>query len=194
MKKRMNSAVMILAVVCLAMLFSQCRSKQAAMPSGETRVEVLCSGSEYFTSTEYFRANSMGESSNMTNSKRMALSNARADLASHIGVLVSGVVDNYYQQAGVEDRSEYAERYEGMFREIVNERLAGTRVICEEVTRTPEGRYRTYIAIELAGNEILNAANQRISRDERLRLDYNYERFKNTFDDEIEKYRRSQGY
>lgn len=194
MKRRMNLAAVIFIAFLVSIAFTQCRSKKAITPEGETRIDVLCSGSEYFTNTEYFRANSVGESSNMTNSKRMALSNARADLASHIGVLVSGVVDNYYQQAGVEERSEYAERYEGLFREVVDERLAGTRVMCEEVTRTNEGRYRTYIAIELAGNEILNAANQRISRDERLRLDYNYERFKNTFNEEIEKYRREQDY
>lgn len=192
MKKRMNSTAIILVVLIAGVMFTQCRSKEAALPSGETRVELLCSGSEYFTDSEYFRASSMGESSNITNSKRMALSNARAELAGQIGVLVSGVVDNYYQQAGVEERTEFAERYEGLFREIVNERLAGTRTICEEVTRTAEGRYRTYVAIELTGNEILNAANQRIIQDERLRLDYDYERFKNTFNEEINNYRQSQ--
>lgn len=190
----MYSVVILLVAFSATMLFTQCRSKQVAMPEGETRVTVLCSGPEYFTSSEYFRANSTGESTNLANSKRMALSNARAELAGHISVIVRGVVDNYFQQAGVEDRTEYAERYEGLFREVVNEQLNGTRVICEEVTRTAGGRYRTYLAIELSGNEILSAANQRINRDERLRLEYDYERFKETFNEEIEKLRQERGY
>ncbi len=194
MKKITKPMLIVLAVLFTAMLFTQCRSKQAALPSGETRIEVLCSGPEYFTSTEYFRANSTGESINMAQSKREALSNARAELAGNISVLVSGVVDNYFQQAGVEDRTEFAQRYEGLFREVVDERLSGTRVICEEVTSTQQGRYKTYIAIELSGSEILNAANQRISRDERLRIDYDYERFKKTFEEEIEKLRQREGY
>ncbi len=194
MIKKRKVTLLLLAAFSVCMLFTQCRSKQAAMPGGETRVEVLCSGPSYFTDTSYFRASSMGESNNMNNSRRMAMSNARAELASHIGVLVSGVVDNYYEQAGVEDRSAYAERYTGLFREVVDERLSGIRVVCEEMTRTAGGTYRTYVAVELTGNDIMEAANQRISRDERLRIDYDYERFRNTFDNEIENYRRGQGY
>lgn len=194
MKNRIVSLTLLVAVFCAAMLFTQCRTK-TALPPGEVTIGPLpCSGPDFFTNSEYFRANSSGLSSNMANSKKIALSNARAELAGHIGVLVSGVVDNYFQQAGVEERSQYAERYEGLFREVVDERLAGTRVICEELARTADGRYRTYIAIELTGNEILSAANSRISRDERLRLDYDYERFKGTFNEEIERYRREQGF
>jgi len=104
------------------------------------------------------------------------------------------VVDNYFKQAGVETRAEFAQRYEGLFREIVDERLSGTRVICEEVTRTSNGIYKTYLAIELAGNDILSMADRRITNDERLRIDYDYERFKRTFDEEIEKLRQERGY
>ncbi len=196
MKTKKAFIFVSILLAATALLFTQCRSSQetAATPAGETRVVVLCSGPDYFTTTEYFRSNAMAESSNMSMSRRMALSNARAEMASHIEVLVTGVVDNYYEQAGVEDRSQYAERYVGLFREVVDQRLAGTRVICEETTRTENGRYRTYVAIELAGNEILEAADHLISNDERLRLDYNYERFRDTFDDEIRNRRDERGY
>lgn len=191
----MHYAGIIATVIFISILFAQCRSAQeTTIPRGETEIQPLCSGPEYFTNDEYFRANAQGESRNQSQSKRMALSNARAELAGNISVLVSGAVDNYFQQMGVEDDSQYAERYEGLFREVVDERLNGTRTICERVTRTDDGRYRTYIAIELTGNEIMSAANQRIDNDERLRLDYDYERFRETFDDEIESAREQRGY
>ncbi len=191
MKKQRLTLVLTLMVVSAALLLTQCRSKEeATMPEGETRVEVLCSGPEYWSTDEYFRANSVAESPNQANSKRMALSNARAELAGQIEVTVKAVIDNYVQDIAVGDRQEYSQRYEGLSREVINQKLTGTRVICEELTRTPQGRYKTYIAIELAGNEILNAMNERISRDERLRLDYDYEKFKNTFNDEMDKMER----
>ncbi len=193
--KTFFKVLFITGIVAGASIFTQCkRQQQVVAPYGETLVEVLCSGPEYFTDNEYFRANSVGESTNQANSKRMALSNARAEMAGQLSVLVRGVVDNYFQQYGSGDRSDYVERYEGLFREVVDERLQGTRIICEQVTRTQEGSYKTYIALELAGNEILNLANQRISNDERLRLDYDYENFKKTFDQEIEKLRQERGY
>jgi hypothetical protein len=196
MKKPVYSylyAVLLIAVIML----SQCKSKKdvvQAPPPGETRVEVLCSGPSYFTDNDYFRSNSVAESQNQANSKRMALSNARAELAGQIEVTIKSVIDNYVQDVTAGNRSEFTQRYEGLSREVINQRLTGTRVICEELVRTSSGLYKTYIAIELSGEEILNAMNQRISNDERLRIDYNYEKFKDTFNQEMQQMRTDRGY
>lgn len=185
-----------LAVMTTTFSVAGCKSKKDVVqtPPGETRVEVLCSGPEFFSDNEYFRANSVAESQNQANSKRMALSNARAELAAQIEVTVKSVIDNYVQDVAVGNRSEFTQRYEGLSREVINQRLTGTRVICEELTRTPEGMYKTYIAIELSGQELISAMNQRISNDERLRVDYNYEKFKDTFNSEMEQMKRERGY
>jgi uncharacterized protein YnzC (UPF0291/DUF896 family) len=195
MKRKIYSYLTVILVVTPLML-SQCKSKKevAQAPPGETRVEVLCSGPSYFSDNEYFRANSVAESQNQANSKRMALSNARAELASQIEVTIKSVIDNYVQDVTVGNRSEFMQRYEGLSREVVNQRLNGTRVICEELVRTSNGMYKTYIAIELSGEDILNAMNQRISNDERLRVDYNYEKFKDTFNQEMEQMKAERGY
>ena len=185
------SVVLLISVIG----FTQCRSKRAPQPPpGETRVEVLCSGPEFWSDNQYFRANSVAESRNQANSKRMALSNARAELAGQIETTVKSVIDNYIQDVTVGNRSEFNQRYEGLSREVINQRLAGTRVICEDLVRTTEGMYKTYIAIELSGEDIVNAMNQRIAADDRLRLDYDYEKFKDTFNQEMEEMQRNRGY
>jgi hypothetical protein len=43
------------------------------------------------------------------------------------------------------------------------------------------------VAIELSAQELLAAYNERLSTDERLRIDYDYEKFKETFEKEMEK-------
>lgn len=184
MKREKLSILLSILFVSTLFVFTQCGSK-SDLPSGEERVTILCSGPEYRSDSEYFRANSTADSPNMANSKRMALSNARAELAGQMEVTVKAVIDNYVQDVTIGDMQEFQQRYEGMSREVINQKLTGTRIICEEVTRTPEGRYRTYVAIELSGSEILDAMNERISRDDRLRLDYDYDRFKNTFNEEM---------
>ncbi len=193
--KKQTSLFLILMLICASLILPHCKSKRVTpVPAGETRVEVLCSGPEFFTDGEYFRANSVGESSDQANSKRIALSNARAELAGQLEVTIKAVIDNYVQDIAVSNRQEFSQRYEGLSREVINQRLTGTRTICEEMTRTTDGMYKTYIAIELTGNEILNAMNERISRDDRLRLDYDYEKFKNTFNEEMNKLKIERGY
>lgn len=170
-------------------MFTQCRSK-SDLPRGEERVTVLCAEPEHRSDSEYFRANNSAVSPNMANSKRMALSNARAELAGQMEVRVKAVIENYFRDETIGDRQQFQQLYEGMSREVINQKLTGTRIICEEVTRTAEGRYRTYLAIELSGAEIFNAMNDRISNDESLRLEFDRERFRKEFNEEMRQFER----
>ena len=79
------------------------------------------------------------------------------------------------------------ERFEQLNREIVEQQLAGIRTLCEQLVRTEAGTYKTYIAIELSADELVKSYNERLSKDERLKIDYDYEKFKETFDKEMEK-------
>ncbi|MFN7492439.1 MAG: hypothetical protein ACK5RG_05945, partial [Cyclobacteriaceae bacterium] len=63
----------------------------------------------------------------------------------------------------------------------------GVRTICEKLVQTKDGNYKTYIAIELSADELVKQYNQRLSTDDRLKIDYDYEKFKETFNQEMEK-------
>ncbi len=170
-----------------------CKSKKkaaeaAAPPGGETEVKVMCSGPEYFTNNEVFRANAIGESMDQATAKKKALANARAQMASDINTQIKGVIDNYVNSREFNNKEEVSERFEGLTREVVDQRLSGVRTICEkQVTVNATGNYKTYIAIELSAQDLLAAYNERLSNDERTRIDYDYEKFKETFDAEMDK-------
>jgi hypothetical protein len=53
--------------------------------------------------------------------------------------------------------------------------------------KTDQGTYKTYIAIELSADELVSKYKERLSTDERLKIDYDYEKFKQTFEKEMEK-------
>lgn len=187
-----RSLTVLLTALTLSGAMSSCKKKKDAVavkpPSGETEVAVLCSGPDYFTNDKVFRANNLGESMDQATSKKKALANARADMASAINTQIKGVIDNYVNSRESNNREEVAERFEGLTREVVDQKLTGTKTICEKVMRVDAtGNYKTYVAIELSAQDLLAAYNERLSNDERLRIDYDYEKFKETFEKEMEK-------
>ena len=151
MKKLALSA---LTIVALGTVFvTGCKSKkEVKAPKGEVEVSVPCSGPDFFTTNKFFRANSIGESEDQVVSKKKALTNARNELAQAIQTTVKTVTDNYVNSREMNNREEVEERFESLNREVVDQTLSGTRTICEKLMKTAEGRYKTYIAIELSAD------------------------------------------
>jgi hypothetical protein len=193
MKSKSLRSLMFFGLIALflAPAMQSCKSKKetVAAPAGEERIEMYCSGPQYFSNDEYFRANDVAESNNQSMAKRKAMSNARLRLAGDIETTMKAVIDNYFSSYATNAAIEDVERYEGMSREVVNQRLNGIRTICEEYTRTADGNYKCYVAIELAGDEIANGMSNRIRDDEKLRIDFQYENFKKTFESEMEEFK-----
>ena len=180
----------ILALGILPLLFACSGSKKAAsQPIPETEVEVVipCSGPDFFTNKKYFRANSIGESLDQVVSKKKALSNARADLAASVKILVESVVDNYVKSSELNNLEQVEERFEGLNREVIKQELVGIKTICEKLTKTTEGKFKTYIAIELSAQKLVDKFHERMMKDDLLMIDYDYEKFKDTFEKEMEK-------
>lgn len=197
MKTLTTSRTLSIALTALMLVggLSACKSKKkkaeaeaAKPPGGETEVKVMCSGPEFFTDDKNFRANNLGESMDQATAKKKALANARADMASAINTQIKGVIDNYVNSREMNNKEEVAERFEGLTREVLDQRLSGTRTICEKMMKVDAtGNYKCYVAIELSAQDLLAAYNERLSKDDRLRIDYDYEKFKETFDKEMEK-------
>ncbi|HRP00457.1 MAG TPA: hypothetical protein PLN54_13560 [Flavobacteriales bacterium] len=188
-----RTITVLMTALMLSGAMTACKSKKKAAeapapPDGETEVKVLCSGPEYFTDNKVFRANALGESMDQATAKKKAMSNARADLAASINTQVKAVIDNYVNSREMNNREEVGERYESLAREVVDQKLTGTKTICEKMMKVnASGNYKCYVAIELSAQELLAAYNERLSTDERLRIDYDYEKFKETFEKEMEK-------
>lgn len=189
--------IFLLASLAVFIILSGCKSKEKVVKvedQGETLIEVYCSGPEFQSDNEFFRANQVGESVDQATAKKKAMSNTRAELAAAIETTVKSVVDNYVNSRELNNVEEAEERFEALSREVVNQKLTGVKTICEKTTRTSTGNYKTYIAIELAGDELMTALNERLSNDAKLKIDYDYEQFKKTFEKEMDKFEKEKGY
>jgi hypothetical protein len=184
--KNLTYSSFMLAALSVVMIIG-CKSKKQAPPKGETEVVIPCSGPDFFTTKTAFRANSIGESQDQQTAKKKALTNARNELAQAIQTTVKTVTDNYVNSREMNNKEEIEERFESLNREVVNQTLSGIRTICEKQMQTNSGTYKTYIAIELSAEDLVAKYNERLSKDERLKIDYDYEKFKDTFNAEMEK-------
>ena len=185
--KRIGSLSMII-VAMTAALIGGCKSgKKDKIPSGETEVVIPCSGPDYFTTNKVFRANSIGESMDQVTSKKKAMTNARNDLAQAIQTTVKTVTDNYTNSTSMDKKEQLEQKFESLNREVVDQTLQGIRIICEKLVQTKDGNYKTYIALELSADDLVKQYNDRLSADDKLKVDYDYEKFKDTFNKEMDK-------
>lgn len=179
---------MVIGISCFALLIglSGCKSKQV-VPKGEEIVELPCNGPEYFTKKGIIRATASGESQDQMLAKKKAQANSREQLAATLNVTIKSVVDNYYSSKAIDNVEQAKTRFEGLTRQVVDQQLSGVATICEKLTKTKLNTYKCYIAQELNGEELLQGIQKKISGDEKLRLDFEYEKFKNEFNKEMDK-------
>ena len=83
-------------VLSLAALIAVgCGGQKQLLQEAEVEVNIPCSGPEYQSSKEYFRANAYALSTDMMMAKKKALAEARAELATAMNATVKRVTDNY---------------------------------------------------------------------------------------------------
>lgn len=187
--KNFTSAMMF-AGLCIAIVATGCRSKrnkEVPLPSDEVEVKLPCS--EFKSDAKTFRAFSFGESMDLNTAKRKALSNARAELAGMLSTTMKVVGDNYVKSSEFNNKEEILERFEENARTVINQELRGVIPVCERSSKVRNSNiFKYYIALELSADRLADSYFQTLSRDQSLRIDYNYERFKQTFEEEMRRF------
>jgi len=187
------SLSLITAFALLIAVLPACRSKKdLARETGATKITVPLSGKEYNTDKDHFRTKSSGKSPDLTTAKKIALNNAKAEMAGLIQATVKRVTDNYTNQRSIGDRQEYTNKFEEMTREVVNLKLSDVRVIGEEIYKEANNSFTYWIAIESSKDAILNGLNSSISKNEKLKLDYDKMKFEQIFNEEMDKLNNEQ--
>jgi hypothetical protein len=160
----------------------------------ENVVEVItpCVGDKFQSNDKYFRGTANGSSVNMNMAKKIALRSANTFLATDIKVQITQVADDYSGQTTSGTNSSFREKLQDSTESVVDEIVSSSRTICERTTMNKAtGEYTVYISRESSVENIFSKVNQTISKEEELRVDYDYEKFKETFDKVMEKRRNN---
>ncbi len=182
----MNGALMFF--VLFALMAAGCKSqKKVAKNTAQDEVVIkqYCPASEYPTTDALIRARGVGESNDMVMSGKVASANTLENLAKKISVSVKAVIDNYNSRRQKQLNENVEKRFEEMTRQVVNKQITGYRTVCDKVTKTKENKYRTYYVYELPVDNVLKPVYNSISKDDELKVDYDYQKFKKEFEDAI---------
>lgn len=173
----------------LTMIGCKGKEKEKVEVKGEVEVVVHCSGPDYFSDKKHIRSNALGESIDRATAAKKGMNEAKTKLASAIETTIKATIDNYTNSREFNNKEQVEERFESLSREVVKQKLSNVHRICEKYTQKTDGskKYVYYVALEMRADDLIEAINERLTKEESLRVDYDYEKFKNTFDKEMEK-------
>jgi hypothetical protein len=197
MKTYLNTTFAILVLISSMSLLS-CKSKKAApsidKQTGAIEISVPFSTKEYQSDKENFRAKASGNSMDLTTSKKIALQNAKSEMAGLIQTTIKKVTEQYTNQRQVSNTQEFSNKFEEMAREVTNQDLTDVRVIGEKIFQEPNNNYTYWVAIEANKQNILNGIDKGISKNAKLMQDYDKKKFEEIFNQEMDKLAKERGY
>lgn len=164
--------------------------KSVDMKDNKSREEVTLpfSESKYSSDKSTFREKANGTSMDLSTSKKIAMTNAKAQLAGLINTKIKEVTDQYVNQRQVGADQEFESKFETMTRSVVNQQLNDIRVIGEKTFRVDGSKYETWVAIEMDKDAVQKAIQNKISRDKKLKLDFDKKKYEEIFNKEMEKF------
>jgi nitrogen fixation protein FixH len=190
MKTRHFTLVLLIGLITV--FSTACGKKKKAVdtpkPKGEVLINEYCSGEQFMSTKEAFRATATGESMDRETAKKKARANANGELAKTISTTMKIVGDNYVNSTEFNNKEEVTETFQEMARTLVDQEIRGAVEICEKLTQREDGIFVSYVAIELSGQKIADAYNAGLSNNDKIKADYNYEKFKDTFEKEMKKF------
>ncbi len=170
-----------------------CKSKQVLGTSNEVEVVKYCA--EYKTDKSAIRATANAVSPNMQNATDKAVAIARRELGSSVNVTIQRVLERFESSYEKNEAADFASRTKDLSRQVTDQMIVGSYIVCDKITKTTDqdGKvmYRAYVALEIDNGEIFKNLEKHletvISQDDKLRTDFEYEKFKEVFYEEMAK-------
>jgi hypothetical protein len=196
MKTHLN-IISTLCVLITAVSLLSCKSKKVTpsidKQTGAIEISVPFNSKDYQSDKDNFRAKSSGNSMDLTTSKKIALQNAKSEMAGLIQTTVKKVTEQYTNQRQVSNVQEFSNKFEEMAREVTHQDLVDVRVIGEKIFQEPNKNYTYWVAIEANKQNILNGIDKGISKNAKLAQDYDRKKFEEIFNQEMDKLAKERG-
>jgi len=189
----MKSLLITTAITGLILSVSSCKAPQKLeKTTGAVEITVPFSEGKYKTDSDFFRAKQLGKSPDLSASKKIAIQNAKSELAGNINAVVKRVTDQYTNQRTVGDKQDFENKFEELARDVVDQTLTDVRIMDEKIFKETDGRFTYWVAIETSKQSILDGVSAKISKNEKLQLDYDKKKFEDVFNSEMQKMSKEQ--
>jgi hypothetical protein len=182
--------ILSLALLAISLItFDSCRAKKVVAPTYPDMKEVItpCSDTEFRSDNKFFRATGVASSQDQSTSKRKALLDANTNLAASVNRIIKSVTDRYTNERRIGAASDFEEKFDQLVRDVVNQQLSNVTTACSKMFTKTDGLYYSYIAVEVAKDQILNNINTGITKNQKLQVDYDKMKFEKIFNEEMDK-------
>ena len=90
----------------------------------------------------------------LASAKKIAIMNAKTELAGTINSTMKTVTDQYTNQRTVGNNEEFESKFEQLARDVVNENLSDVRIMDEKIFKETDNKYTYWVAIEMSKQEV----------------------------------------
>jgi hypothetical protein len=142
---------------------------------------------DYYSDKDNFRAKSSGSSPDLQTAKKIALQNAKSEMAGLIQTTIKKVTDQYTQQRTVGNQTDFNNKFEELAREVTNQELVDVKMLGEKLFKEPNGSYTYWVAIEANKQAVLNGIDKGIANNKKIEQDYDKKKFEEIFNAEMDK-------
>lgn len=173
---------------------SACKSSKpvpVTKQTGSVEIAIPFQGPAYRNSPTHFRTVNSGNSPDLATAKKIAMVNARAEMAANIQSTIKSVTDNYTQQRKIEDAVSFNTKFEELVRQVVNQQLNQINILEEKLFQEANGSYTSWVAIEMPVKPVMLELEKNITIDQALRQDYEKMLFERIFNEELEKLQKA---
>lgn len=179
--------------ICLCGM-NGCKSKQAlAKPEkGEVEIAIPLSGPQYQSDAENWRVVQQGVSPDMSMAKKVALQNARQELAATIRVQVRAVIDNYGKNTAVTDNIDVVNMYEEQAYSVIDQTLAGAELVGEKLYKLENGNYRYHVCLQVNKQYLADQLTKAFESEAVLQAKFDKAQFKKVYDEQMNAFLESQ--
>lgn len=150
-----NIITYAIAGLCLVMVFS-CKSQPAKSAEGD-----YCSCTDGSDNDQVICYSAIAESIDVSMSKKKAMSDARAGLASMVQTYVKTMTSNFNTSNKKNTTELLDSKYREATQEVINQTLSDIKIVCDKLSRTQDGKYVTSVRLEVKKANIVKSAEDR---------------------------------
>ena len=187
--KRLLYFVAILFAV--SVVTSSCATaKKAKAPAGLVKQDIPLSEAKHRTDAEYYRATQSGKSKDISMAKKVAIQNARQELAASIKADISSVIENYgkNRQLPSDEVATTETQMTELTYTIVQQTIAGSTLSDEELFTTPTGEYQYFVCMQLNKSELKEAVLDQLQKNEELISNFEINEFRKLYEQKLSEY------
>lgn len=181
----MRKIYSLLGAALIVLVMTSCGSKKQVTTTSNLPCPDCISTTEVF---KYLGQHVASSDRQMQQARSMAANAARKELAAMVEATIKRVIDDYTSEYINGDASEFKQRIQDISRTVIQQKVNGTPPICEgTMPGSTPGNTICFACLELTGKSVLDGITSAISNDEKLRTDFEYEKFKKVLEEEMSK-------